>query len=397
MNLQQLFSPSARKNPYDLYQAFRESDPVFYSEDFNAWFVFDHAHVKRVLSDHSIFGSALDNEYHKSPLWMVFTDPPLHARLRSTVSSALIAKKVQTLSLPLKQLSADLIASLKGFTAMDLVSSYSGPLPIFAISQLMGLPQEDWTRCKLWSESILGLSRVVQGGPDAQVASDRYRSARTEIADYLSGMKSRRGAQVSSILDHLLLDDAGLSWDEVLGMFELLISAGHETTTNLISNAIVCLFENPWIRQEVQNDPDLLEAWVDETLRFMSPVQYMYRMTKLPTSLNGHQLKPQQLVIPVIGSANRDPLVFDEPDVFKLRRKADHLAFGHGIHYCLGSSLARLEAKVALKTFIEHISDFELEMDSYEPNPGLHTLGPRRLLMRIKEPAGQGMWNHCGK
>jgi cytochrome P450 len=396
MNLQQLFHSSARKNPYRLYQTFRESHPVVFSEQLNTWFVFDHANVKRVLADHRSFGSALDNAYHKSPLWMVFTDPPLHTKLRSAVSSAFAAKRMQALSLPLKQLSADLVTNLKSFTDIDLVASYSGPLPIFAISQLLGLPEEDWLRCKEWSESILGLSRVVQGGAEAQEAGDRYRIARAEITTYLADMKRSRGARESSILDHLLLDDSGLSQDEVLGMFELLITAGHETTTNLISNAIICLFENPWIRRDVQEHPDLLDAWIDETLRFMSPVQYMYRMTRVQTELNGCQLEPQQLVIPVIGAANRDPRAFEEPDVFKLTRKSDHLAFGYGIHSCLGSSLARLEAGLALQTFLEHIPAFELNMDSYEPNPGLHTLGPRRLLIHIKEPAAQEM-DHCSR
>jgi cytochrome P450 len=177
------------------------------------------------------------------------------------------------------------------------------------------------------------------------------------------------------------LDGERLTQVEILGFFQLLLLAGSETTTNLINNAILCFIEHPGQLARLRAAPELLPSAIEEVLRYRSPLQWMFRVTTREVEMHGQAIPAGKVVLVMMGSANRDPKQFPNPNDFDITRNPNpHVAFGHGIHFCLGAALARLEAKVALTEFLERVGDFKLASDTpWEPRKGLHVHGPTRL------------------
>jgi cytochrome P450 len=236
---------------------------------------------------------------------------------------------------------------------MDLVGDFAAPLPLMVIAQLLGAPSDDWPRFRAWSEAMLGLADTIGGGTSATAAVSTFGEAHEALRGYLVGLlAARREAPGDDLLTRLVaaeVDGSRLTDDEILGFFELLLLAGHETTTNLISNAMLCFAEHPDQLARLRHAPELLPAAIEEVLRYRSPVQAVFRTTRREVTLHGATIPASQLVLLMLGAANRDPARFTEPDRFDIdRRPGAHLAFGHGIHFCVGAPLARLEARVAL-------------------------------------------------
>jgi cytochrome P450 len=176
-----------------------------------------------------------------------------------------------------------------------------------------------------------------------------------------------------------------LTEDELLGFFQLLLLAGQETTTNLIDNAFLCLSQHPAQQARLRAEPNLLPAAIEEVLRFRAPVQAMFRVTRHAIELHGQTIPPRSLVLPMIGAANHDSAQFPEPDRFDITRAPNpHIAFGHGIHFCIGAPLARLEARVALAELLERLPSFELTSEApWKPRQAFHVHGPTRLDIRL--------------
>lgn len=339
-------------NPFPHYEKMRESAPVFKDEQSGSWHVFRYADVERVLSDHGTFSSRFggDDPSEAGQLFaasLVTTDPPRHRQLRSLVSQAFTPKAVEGLAPRISALTEDLLDKIVSAGTADLIEDLAYPLPVIVIAELMGIPAEDRDRFKHWSDVIV--SQTQSGVPNADQSTTNR-----EMAEYfLALIEHRRSRPGNDLISNLLLaeiDGQKLSVAELLGFCSLLLVAGNETTTNLIGNAVLCFTETPGITERLRAEPALLPQAIEEVLRYRSPVQSMYRVTAADTALGGVPIPAGAPLVAWIGSANRDERQFEHAEQFDVDRgPIRHLAFGHGIHFCLGAPLARLEARIALQ------------------------------------------------
>ena len=385
----ELFSDEARRNPFPLYDGLRSTSPVLHvPPPFDLWLIFDYDGVKRALADHETFSSAVPAPRN----WFNFDDPPRHTKLRGLLLRAFTPRVVAGLEPRIREMSAGLLDNVLEQDKVDLAAEYAVPLPMMVIAQMLGIPQTDWPRYRRWSDSILKLSYTL-GGIDPAVsaaAMEEFHAASAEMDDYLGGMLAQRRAvprdDLLSGLAQAEVDDERLTQTEILGFFQLFVVAGQETTANLINNAVLSLIEHPQQLALLRSSPQLLESAIEETLRFRSPVAWMMRTPKRDVVLHGQTIPAGALVLPLIGSANHDPQHFPAADQFDITRNPNpHIAFGHGIHACLGAALSRLEARIALSDLLERTERLEPASDEpWEPRKALHVYGPVRLPIRIE-------------
>lgn len=379
-----LFSESARRNPYPTYERLRASAPVFHDPTSRLWLVLDYENAKRVLSEPATFSSRY------GPDWMSFADPPRHTKLRALVSKAFTPRSVAALEPRIRELCRELLDGVAAQGEIDLVADFAAPLPMLVIAELLGIPAEDRSRFQRWTDAILAMSYTIAGpSAAARAATEGFVTVTNEMDGYLVELLAdRRVAPRDDLLTRLAdaeVDGERLSHGEILGFFQLLLLAGSETTTNLISNAVLSLSENPAQFARLRTEPDLLPSAIEEVLRYRSPLQWMYRIARRDVDLGGTTIPAGTMVLAVIGAANRDPEAFPDPDRFDITRATNpHLAFGHGPHFCLGAPLARLEARVALTELLVRTNDIELTANTpWEPRPGSNVLGPARLTVRL--------------
>jgi cytochrome P450 len=272
---------------------------------------------------------------------------------------------------------------------MDLAADFSVPLPLMVIAEMLGVPTEDQPRFKRWSDVMMALGYAVAGTEEAARVQREFSEVTGEMRLYVRDLASqRRAAPRDDLLTRLVeaeVEGERLTEDELLGFVQLLLSAGHETTTNLIDNAFLCFLEHPEQLARLRAEPGLLPSAIEEVLRYRSPVQAMFRVTRTEVSLHGQVIPPGKMVLAMIGSANRDPRRFQDPDRFDISREPNpHIAFGHGIHFCIGAPLSRLEARVGLSVLLERMRDFSLASDvPWEPRRAIHVHGPTRLPIRF--------------
>lgn len=338
-------------NPYPWYAEKRESAPVSYNAETGMWSVFDYQDVQRVLSEHATFSS---NYMGGGPLSesLIGMDPPRHRQLRNIVTQAFTPRTVAQLVPRITEIVNDLLDQAIPRGKMDVVDDLAYPLPITVIAELLGVPAEDRDLFRRWSNAIVSTSAVVGLDPE------------TEMGEYFLRMiKRRREEPKDDLISALLaaqIDDEHLSITEVLGFCFLLLVAGNETTTNLIGNALLCLDSYPEARKQLRAEPALAPAVVEEVLRYLSPVQSMFRLTTSETTIGDQVIPAHKMVLAWIGSANRDEQQFPDADTFDIRRTPNrHIAFGHGIHFCLGAPLARLETKIVLEALLERFSEIQ--------------------------------------
>lgn len=384
-----LFSDEMRRNPYPQYDQIRAHAPVLrVPPPFDAWAIFDYEGVKRALNDHEAFSSRVP-----APQWFIFFDPPAHSKLRALISRAFTPRIVGGLEPRIRKLSRELLDAVVDRGEADLAREYSVPLPMQVVAGLLGIPPEDWSRYTRWSGVILRLSYTRSGGEEAAAVLREFTAVTAEMDAYLGEMIRQRQANpqddlLTSLMD-AEVDGEHLSQQEMLGFFQLLLVAGQETTTNLINNAILCLMEAPEQLERLRAAPDLLSSAIEEVLRYRSPFQWMMRTPRHDIEMHGQTIPKGKLVLAMVGSANRDPLVFSEPGRFDIGREPNpHLAFGHGIHFCLGAALSRMEARIALEDILERLPEFALATDEpWEPRQALHVHGPTRLPLRWRTPS----------
>jgi cytochrome P450 len=377
-----LFSVEMRRDPFPFYKKVRGSSPVLHLAPFDAWLVFGYDEVKQVLNNHEAFTSRV------GPEWLVFLDPPRHSKLRALISQAFTPKSISLLEPRIRELSHELLEPCLLRGEMDLAAEYSVPLPMQVICEMIGLRPEDRPRFQKWSDAMLALSEDFFGGTQGARAIGGYRTATAEMHEYLEGLiAQRRQEPKEDLLTRLInaeVDGERLTHAEILAFFQLLLVAGQETTTNLLNNAVLCFSENPRELARWRAAPELLPSAIEEVLRYRSPFQWTLRSPTRPVTLGGTTIPAGKRVLAMMGSANRDAAHFAEPDRFKITRNPNpHLAFGYGIHFCLGAALARLEARVALSDLLEKMESFELKERTWEPRAALHVLGPARLPIRF--------------
>jgi len=378
----EIFSDDARRDPFPLYAQMRKFSPVLYvPPPFDGWLIFDYDTVKQVLSDHALFSSGVPAPRH----WFVFSDPPGHTKMRGLVSRAFTPRMIASLESRIRKLSRELLNSVVERGSMDLAVEYAVPLPMQVIAGMIGIPASDWPQFRTWSDGMLRLSYARTGGAEAEKSVGEFRAITAEMSAYLQIMSAeRRSHPQDDLITHLLeaeLEGERLTHEEILGFLQLLVVAGQETTANLINNAVLCLTANPVQMARLQKEPALLSSAIEEVLRYRSPLQWMMRTPKKDVQLRGQLIPAGKLILPMIGSANRDPSQFPNADQFEVGRDPNpHLAFGHGIHACLGAALARLEAKIAVPDLLARLKNLEIEGDGrWEPRQALHVHGPAKL------------------
>jgi len=392
-----LLSDEMRRNPYPLYEQMRASSPVLHIPPMDLWMLFDYESVKRALTDHDAFRSSMSAVPGRgNPEWFIFFDPPRHTKLRALVMRAFTPRSIASLEPRIRKLSRELLDAQIERGEMDLAADFAVPLPTMVIAEMLGIPVEDRDRCTRWSDVILNLSHDISGGEAAAKAASDYRATTAEMSDFLAVLlEERRRAPKDDLLTRLVeaeVDGERLTDGEILGFFQLLLVAGTETTTNLLDNALLCLCDNPGELDRLRARPELLPSAIEEVLRYRSPVQYMFRGTSRDVELRGAIIPAGKLVLPVIGAANHDPQQFADPGRFDITRDPNpHIAFGHGIHFCLGAALSRLEARIALADILERLKGLELaSREPWQPRQALHVHGPIRLPIRFEPGRRQG-------
>ncbi|SPE37528.1 putative cytochrome P450 YjiB [Candidatus Sulfopaludibacter sp. SbA3] len=382
-----LFADEIRRNPFPVYDQLRISSPVLrVPPPFDAWMVFDYETVKWVLNDHEIFSSCVPAPRN----WFLFFDPPRHTKMRGLISRAFTPRVIASLEVQIRELSRELLNQAAGRGEMDLAAEFSTPLPMMVIARMLGIRPKDWPRYKLWSDAILRLSYTRSGGEEAERALRDFNAVTTEMNLYLADViAQRRSNPQDNLLTRLIdseVDGERLSQDEILGFFQLLVIGGQETTSDLINNAVLSLLEKPDQLALLRAAPELLPLAIEEVLRYRSPLQWTMRTPRRDVELHGQVIPAGKLLLAVIGSANRDPLQFREPGRFHITRDPNpHVAFGSGIHFCLGAALLRLEAKIALSDLLERFRDLQLAtQEPWQPRQALHVYGPASLPIRFQ-------------
>jgi cytochrome P450 len=356
----QLSSPAVIADPYPAYRQLRDRPPFFYVEPagvtpsilqpVRSWAFLKYDDVYAALRDHGTFSSLRRSPAPaiSPPVVLINDDPPRHTRFRRLVNKAFTQKRIEALTPWMTDVANQLLDKLRP-GENDIVSSYTVPLPVRVIARLLGIPGEDYDTFKRWSDAFFA--------PPSMQDANRIRLVR-EMTAYFGTMAAARRARGAEDLITALVE-AGLDGEkleewEILGFCILLLVAGNETTTHLLGNMLNVMAERPDLWQELRSDRSRLETVIEETLRYESPVQRLLRVTTREVEVSGARIPAGEYVTIFYGSANRDPKEFADPDEFRLDRNLpNHLAFGMGIHYCIGAPLARAEGTVTLNALLD--------------------------------------------
>lgn len=349
------------REPFEYYSKMRRENPVFRNKEYGLWNVFRYDDVRTVLSNFNLFSSQFGKAFNPAggPISesIINLDPPRHTKLRNIVSKAFTPRSIEKMAPLIDDITTELIGKIKNMKEFDVVSNFTSPLPVIVIAKIMGIPEKDMGKFKEWSD-------VIVGGDEEHYKE--FPVKMREMVQYFQDIvkineKNPQDDLITAIIN-AKVDGEKLTTLEMMGFFILLLVAGNETTTNLISNAFYTLNENKNAREELIGDLKLIPQAIEEVLRYRSPVQSIYRVAKKDVEISGVNIPAGSIVIPWIGSANRDETVFQNPDTFDIHRDAKkHIAFGEGIHYCLGAPLARLESKIAITRFIENFQKYSID------------------------------------
>jgi cytochrome P450 len=395
-----LLSPSASANPLPVFAALREHDPVHFSEAHQAWLLtryddvsaafgskaFSSDRVKPLLNAGATDGAdgcgAGTRERSRSSRsaeskrllalmadWMVVSDPPAHTRLRKLASGAFKSQAIASMDRRITELVDELLDDFvtgtgpKDSGPKDLVEGLAYPLPATVIAAMLGAPLSDRDLFREWSDE-LALVAFGAGGDDRQERHERALRGLDEMAAYFRDLVAvRRSDPGEDMLSELLAPTDGDRLDdtEIVGMCALLLFAGHETTTNSIANSVHTLLNHPDEMARLRADPTLINHGVEEMLRFDGPIKVLNRWVIEDTEVAGTTIRTGERIHLVLGAANHDPAKFDRPDQLDLARQPNqHVAFGRGIHACIGAQLARLETRVAVNRIVERLPGLAL-------------------------------------
>ncbi len=381
-----------RRDPYATYRRLREQDPVHWNGVARAWLVFRHRDVDTILRDHDRFSSNLhhdplrqaDDDIVDTPS-MLMLDPPEHTRLRALITHAFARRALVDIRPRIETLCDQLLAPhVARADAFDLVTALAKPLPLIVIAEMLGVSTADHARFNHWSR-LLGQSLLPRQTADLKRQSAR---ADKELAAYfrevIAARRARPGPDLISAL--IAVEQAGdrMTEAEMLAMLRLLLIAGHETTSSLISNGVHALLTHPEQWEMLCERPALADSAVKETLRYDAPVQATRRIALVDTTIGAVSVQRGQRVFPMIGAANRDPAVFARPAHFDITRtQSAALAFGRGIHRCVGATLAHMEGTIALAHLARHVPGLRLTEDRPLYRKHLMLRGLETLRVRV--------------
>ena len=354
-------SDEVARDPYAVYRRLRDKDPVHRMRLIDAWVLTRYEHVDSMLRDHQRFGNQDRRFYDTGLTTMLDVDAPVHTRLRSLVSRGFTPRSVSRWHGRVQEIADRLLEAVAGRDRFDLIAALGYPLPVTVIAEMLGVPAEDMDRFEGWSNDIALLVEPVL--TPAQVEGVR-RATEALFAYFETIVEARRREPRDDLVSALLAaEEEGnkLTREELLSTMLLILVAGNETTRNLIGNGMLALLRRPDQLRRLRDAPELLEPAVDELLRYDSPVQLDGRLVLEDLEMGGKRLRAGEKVIGLIGAANRDPAAFENPDVLDIgRTEKSHLSFGRGVHYCLGASLAILEARIAFRSLLDRFPSIRM-------------------------------------
>ncbi|QRN96529.1 cytochrome P450 [Archangium violaceum] len=367
-----LDGPDFRENPFPAYAQLRARAPVYFHASWNAWLLTRYQDVlagfrdprlscKRAerVTPHAMPETMRRMQALMGPMiryvssWMLMNDPPDHTRLRSLVNKAFTSRMVESLRPRIQSLTDQLLDRVEDSGRMDVMRDLANVLPVLVIGEMLGLPPEDGERLKAWSDMLAALASGRVALAQVEQAAADFRELERYLEDVLARRRKDPGNDLISTL--LAAEEEGriLNEQEILSTCLLLLFAGHETTTSLIGNGLHALLHQPEQLWLLRDSVELPASAIDELLRYDSPVQRMSRLALEDMEVGGQRIAMGERIFLMMGSANRDPEQFSEPDRLDVRRENNrHLAFGMGIHYCAGAPLARLEGQIVIGTVL---------------------------------------------
>jgi cytochrome P450 len=380
--------PNFRLNPYPYLRPLLEAPPlvmrlfipvaVFARYDDVILAVTDHQRFSSVptrglsLPSQQVFGTAAN---------LVATDPPIHSRLRKIVSADFTPRKIREMEPRIREITNALLDRLEEKGEFDLVEDLAATLPLHVVAALLGIPVELYGNFKRWSQSLIELTSLTLGSGMTDAMRGDFIEMRSYFADEIEKRRCNPGADLISNLVAARADVEMLTADELMQFLIVLLMAGNETTTNFLGNAMLALGRHPEQMELLRKEPALLPRAIEEMLRYDGPVMALFRTAKENLSVSGAEIEKDSGVLVLLGAANRDPLHFEKPDVFDITRSPnEHLAFGDGIHFCLGAPLARLESSIAIGTMLNRFPKLRVQTDEdleYKTSfffRGLHSL-----------------------
>jgi cytochrome P450 len=387
--------PEFLADPYPTYHRLRAEDPVHHSP-LGFWVLTRYEDVSSVLRDPRFikeplaalvaarFGAEVPRGVGLS---MLDRDPPDHTRLRSLVSKAFTPRVVEGLRPRIQRIVDELITRAEATGSMDVIEEFAYPIPVNVICEMLGVPVADHERFKGWSLDIARGLDSIWLPPDSEVPR-RSAAARHAISDYFRGLiAERRRAPRGDLLSALIAaEEAGdkLNEEELLATCILLLIAGHETTVNLIGNGMLALLRHPAELRRLRETPGLITSAIEELLRYDGPVQRTARVASADATIGGRTIAKGDMVMPFIGAADRDPAQFPEPDRLDLSRSDNrHIAFGWGIHFCLGAPLARVEGQIAIDALVRRLPGLALATHEPEYRQSLTLRGLKTLPVKF--------------
>jgi hypothetical protein len=353
------FVQTSSPDPHPVYRALRDHEPLYHAEKRKLWVLSRHADVRAAILDPKTFSSAkgvIPSGFVPEKPVLISSDPPYQTRLRKAVQRALTPRRASELEPLIRSFARRLLDGLPRGEEIDLVAAYTQPIPMYVMSELLGVPMEDRPTFQRWANAVVNTNVG---------SSSAIETAQRELYAYFARVVAERRANPREDLMSLLLspteDGDLLTEDEMLGFCFLLLLAGIETTTAALGNAVALLDRYRDDRKRLIEDPSQIPSAIEEVLRFDSPVQGLSRVLSRDVELHGRKLREGERVHMLFAAANRDERCFAEPDRFDTGRDPNpHLAFGFGVHFCLGASLARLELRIGLEELLARAPDYEV-------------------------------------
>lgn len=392
-----MFGQDFIANPYKVYSQLRAA-PLLWTDTFRngAWLVTRYADVLAGLHDARLSSRRSHNLTAALPSdaqsefatfnqifsrWMLFLDPPEHTRLRKLLNKEFTPNMIQRLRPRIQRAVDALLDEVVGKSEMEFMTEFANPLPVRVIAEMLGIPSEDQRDFQIWSDD---LAQFFGNATSPVETARRAQHSLVNLTEYFRALLPERREHKRDDLVSLLLrvEEEGevLTAEELLAQCTLLLVAGHETTRNLLGNGLLALLQEPEQFAKLTQNPALMNSAVRELARFDSPVQFSGRAVTEDFSWHGREIKQGQTVILLLGSANHDPEKFSEPEKLEIARdEGMPLSFGHGIHYCIGASLAYAEAEIAFSTLLERTADLRMLDDVPAWRPNLSFRGLSRL------------------
>ncbi|WP_189597413.1 cytochrome P450 [Paenibacillus elgii] len=361
-NLEKVFLPlpendlsSSFLNPFPTLNRLRQTTPIRYDEARQCWDIFGYQEIQHILKAPECFSSVIPGKFENSlslPESILELDPPQHTKLRKIAGKAFAPAALSQLEAKIAAIANELIDRVARQGEMDFVADFANPLPVIVISEMLGVEQNDRALFKHWSDTMV--KSPADASPESleRLYTEQLQARRELEAYFRQVIELRRTDPQEDLISqivHTEVDGEKLTFNQIVEFCILLLVAGNETTTNLLGNFVRLLTERSELQPAVYGNPERLKTMIEETLRFYSPVQALLRYAKQDTDIQGCHLKKDDVLVLWLASANRDPAVFDRPDELDIDRSPNpHVAFGFGIHFCLGAMLSRMEAQIAL-------------------------------------------------